>query len=69
MKKVRCVYSNSKMTPTQTLQIEHIKDTKLFTCGSPLFPDESRLSDTIVVREAVTCASPIETQYYAIESG
>ena len=38
------------------------KDSNVYTCGSPLFPHEN---DGIVVREALVCASPIESQYYS----
>ena len=62
-RKVRCIFT-VKLTPSEALQIEHIKESKLFTCGSPLFPEESSVSNTVVAREAVTCAAPIEFQYY-----
>ena len=42
-----------------------IIDSKLFSCGQPLFVAESPLHKTVVVRCKVTCKSPIEAQYYS----
>ena len=42
-----------------------MKDSKLYTCGSALFPPGSAAADTIVVKEALSCNSPIERQYYS----
>lgn len=36
----------------------------LYVCGSPLFPGR-QYQDKIVVRQSLTCATYIETQYYA----
>ena len=63
-KKARCFYSSSKLSRQEALEVERIKESKLYICGSPLFPDDSPLADNLVVREALTCASPIELQYY-----
>ena len=62
--KTRCFYSSSKLSQREVLEVERIKELKLYTCGSPLFPDDSPLASNVVVREAITCASPIELQYY-----
>ena len=63
-KKARCIYSNSKQFQREALEVDRIKESKLYICGSPLFPDDLPLVSNVVVREAVTCASPIELQYY-----
>lgn len=63
-KKARCFYSSSKLSQREVLEAECIKESKLYICGSPCFPDNSPLADNVVVREAITCASPIELQYY-----
>ena len=42
-----------------------MKETNLYTCGSPLFSEGTPLASTVMTREALTCASPIETQYYS----
>ena len=36
----------------------------LYTCGTPLFPGGS-LQDTVLVKEGITCSSPMEAAYYA----
>ena len=41
-----------------------MKEANTYICGSPLFPDGSPLESTIVVREALLCGLPMETQYY-----
>ena len=42
-----------------------MKETNLYTCGSPLFSEGTPLASTVITREALTCGSPIETQYYS----
>ena len=42
-----------------------IDESCLYTCGMPLFSEESPLHGTIVVRQKLTCSSPIEAQYYS----
>ena len=51
-------------TQREALEVERIKESKLYICGSPLFLDDSLLVSNVIVREAGTCASPIELQYY-----
>lgn len=41
-----------------------IKESNHYTCGASLFAPGSDLHDTIVVRASMTCANPIEVQYY-----
>lgn len=42
-----------------------IDESHLYTCGSPLFTNESPLHSSVVVRQKLTCSSPIEAQYYS----
>ena len=58
-------YSHSKLTPSEVSEISQIKNSKLYTCGSVLFPPGSSHESTIVVREALVCVINIETQYYS----
>ena len=51
-------------TQREALEVERIKESKLYICGSPLFLDDSLLVSNVIVCEAGTCASPIELQYY-----
>ena len=61
---------HSVITPNQSYldkkQVEHMKESKPYTCSSPLFPDDSPLASNVVVREPITCASPIELQYHRV---
>ena len=63
--KQRCIYSQSKLTSEELSMITAIKDSKIYTCGSALFPPQSIYESSIVVREALVCTSPIEAQYYS----
>ena len=58
-----CFYSSSKLSKREVLEVERIKEPKLYNCGSPLFPDDSPLASNVVVWEAITYASPIELQF------
>ena len=50
-----------KLSKQEAFEAECIKESKLYICGSPLFPP---LASNVIVREAITCASLIELQYY-----
>ena len=60
----RCIYSHSKLTLSEVSEIPQIKNSKLYTCGSVLFPPGSSHENTIV-REALVCVKNIKTQYYS----
>ena len=60
--KQRCIYSHSKLTPSEVTEISQTKKSKLFTCGSVLFPPGSSHESTIGFREALMCVINIETQ-------
>ena len=53
--KPRCIYYHSKLTPSEVSKISQIKNSKLYTCGSVLFPPGSSHASIIVVREALVC--------------
>ena len=63
--KPRCIYSPSKLSPNQLKEIEDIKASKLYTCGSALLPPDSAYANNIIVREAIVCSSYLEPQYYS----
>ena len=54
-----------KLSHSEFDALTRVKDSKLYTCGSALFPPGSVVADTIVVKEALSCTSPIERQYYS----
>jgi hypothetical protein len=62
--KRRVIYSGSKLTSAEQRLILRVEEELLYVCGSPLFPGGDH-QDRIIVREALSCASPIETAYYA----
>ena len=63
-KKPRCIYANSRLSSEEEGCVKCMKEAKTYTCASQLFPDGSPLGGTILVRKALVCGLPIETQYY-----
>ena len=59
------VYSQAKLNAQEASQVASIKESNLYTCGSPLFLPGSICEMTAVVREALVCSSHIEAQYYS----
>jgi len=64
-KKPRCIYSLSKLSPRELQEIELVKETNLYTCGSSLFPPDSPYHNRIVVRVSLVCSNNMEAQYYS----
>ena len=63
--KPRCVYAAKVLSWEEKAAIKVIDESHLYTCGMPLFGDSSSLHKTIVVRQKLTCSSPIEAQYFS----
>ena len=63
--KPHCIYSAAKLGQKDWQVVKAVKEEGVYTCGSPLFPDSSCYSTTIVVREGLSCVSLMETTYYA----
>ena len=63
--KPRCIYAVSKLRQEEEIVIKRVKEAKTYTCGSVLFPPDSPLHDSIVVRHNCCCADPIEAAYYS----
>ena len=53
-KNPRCFYSSSKLSQREALDVEPIKESKLYIYGSPLISDDSPPASDVVVREVVT---------------
>ena len=64
-KKPRCIYAQSVLTGDQRKMLEDIKDSRVYTCGSDLFPNNTHCDQAIVVRQALVCNTPMESQYYS----
>lgn len=63
--KCRCVYSPSVLHYGEEIELARIRESKLYTCGSVLFPPGHMYEGSIIVREALTCNSTIEAQYFS----
>ena len=44
--------------------VERVNESKTYSCGLPVFPLDSPLIDTVVVRQNCCCADPVEGVYY-----
>ena len=47
------------------MKLLQVQNTRLFSCGSWLFASGSSLTDSVAVKEALICNSPIKSQYYS----
>ena len=63
--KPRCVLAAKLLSTEEKAAIAIIDDSRMFSCGMPIFVSESPLHKTIVVCQKSTCTSPIEAQYYS----
>lgn len=63
--KPRCVYAAASLASEEKNRLKCLNETEVYTCGSTLFPPESPLHRTVVCRQALSCSSPMETQYYS----
>ena len=63
--KPRCVYSAARLSTAEEAVTEAIINSKVYTCGSTLFPPNSPLHDTVIVRQNCCCADPVEAAYYS----
>ena len=61
----RCPYTARKLTKEECILLEEIDYSKLYTCGSELFPSSSCHYGLIVIRAALLCKDSIEVQYYS----
>ena len=64
-RKPRCVFAAKKLDILAKKRVDDVAGSKLYTCGSFLFPPASGYSLTIVARQCLTCQDPIEVQYYS----
>ena len=63
--KPRCVYSQTTLSKEELNELNRIRESRLYTCGSSLFPSGSSHESNIVVRTALVCTSYVESQYYS----
>ncbi len=63
--KPRCVYAGTRLTREQDVLLQEVVESKVYTCGSTLFYPNTPFDDTIVVKENISCADPMEASYYS----
>lgn len=63
--KSRVVYSKTKLSKLAGDAVRRVCEQNTYCCGDPLFPESGISYDSIVVREGITCTSPMETTYYS----
>ena len=63
-KKTRCVYSGKALSPSQLTALGHIKEAKMYKCGSVLFPTTHTLYGLVIVRTTLACEIPVEATYF-----
>ena len=63
--KPRCVYAATRLHETEKNQLEQVVQSRMYTCGSELFPPESPLHDTVICRQSLNCCDTMETQYFS----
>ena len=57
--------SHTRLSTEVFSEVECIRESHLYTCGASLFPEDAALVNSVVVRQAIVCSSPIECQYYS----
>ena len=59
------MYSHTRLSSEVLSEVECIRESHLYTCSASLFPEDAALVNSVVVRQAIVCSSPIEAQYYS----
>ena len=63
--KPRCIYAASVLSDGHKAAVRIVEDSRLYSCGSPLFGSDSPISTTVVIRQKLSCSSPMESTYYS----
>ena len=53
-----------KLNYAQELELDHARDDDVYFCGGALFPEDSYMRTSVVVRRRLNCKSLIEVTYY-----
>ena len=59
--KKRVLYSLKRLSALEKATLKRLDEEIIYTCGSTL----PSLAEFVVVREGITCSTPIETTYYS----
>ena len=62
--KRRVVYSSATLLQRERIQLQRTQEELHYTCGAAAFPGSHDLFDKLVVKEGMSCSTPIETTYY-----
>jgi len=68
-RKPRVIYSKTKLTDRQKMQLALLMSQYDYTCGSPATPPTHTLHGKVLTRLTLTCESTIEIPYYSAEIG
>jgi len=63
--KLRCLFSQYALNDSDFELLQMAMETFVYTCGSPIVPEDHPLYNKIFVRMNLTCNSPIEQVYYS----
>ncbi|KAK3109149.1 hypothetical protein FSP39_023972 [Pinctada imbricata] len=63
--KPRIIYSKSKLTERQKVQLALLMSEYEYTCGSPLTPPDHSLHGKLLTKLNIECKNPVETAYYS----
>ncbi|XP_019632046.1 PREDICTED: uncharacterized protein LOC109475723 [Branchiostoma belcheri] len=63
-RKPRCIYAASKLLAEEGGAVTRAQQDGTYVCGGHIFAEGGRYHDKIVTKVDLTCASPVETQYY-----
>ena len=58
------MHSAAKLTTAEARAVTRVEEELLYVCGNPLF-HAGGFRDMMLVRESLSCVSPIEATYYA----
>ena len=63
--KPRCVFAATRLSYSENIEVQRIKDEGVYSCGMSVFPDAHPLRHSVVVKEALKCSSLVEAAYYS----
>ena len=58
------MHSAAKLTTAEARAVTRVEEELMYVCGNPRF-HAGKYRDKMLVRESLSCVSPIEATYYA----
>lgn len=62
--KRRCIYCKQRLSREMLICIERLQEELVYSCGGSLLPNGHEFEEVLVIRQGLTCSSPIEITYY-----